>query len=48
MLITRLVFEHYWDKTMQNEIIFSSSQGRKVWNTLDSIAHNYDHGEKPD
>ncbi|MBS0849992.1 carbon starvation induced protein CsiD [Citrobacter sp. JGM124] len=32
---------------MQNEIIFSSSQGRKVWNTLDSIAHNYDQEKNP-
>jgi len=41
------MFEHYWDKTMQNEIIFSSSQGRKVWNALDRIAHNYDQEANP-
>lgn len=41
------MFEHYWDKTMQNEIIFSSSQGHKVWNTLDRIAHNYDQEKNP-
>lgn len=27
---------------MQNEIVFSSRQGREVWNALDRIAHNYD------
>ena len=32
---------------MQNEIVFSSSQGRKVWNALDRIAHNYDQEKNP-
>lgn len=32
---------------MQNEIIFSSGQGRNVWNTLDSITHEYDQEESP-
>lgn len=32
---------------MDNEIIFSSRQGRKVWNTLDRIAHKYDQEETP-
>jgi len=41
------MFEHYWDNAMQNEIIFSSSQGRKVWNTLDRIAHDYDQEINP-
>jgi len=32
---------------MHNEIVFSSRQGRKVWNALDRIAHNYDQEETP-
>ncbi|WP_300002510.1 carbon starvation induced protein CsiD [uncultured Cedecea sp.] len=32
---------------MQNEIVFSSRQGRKVWNTLNSVAHNYDQEDTP-
>lgn len=32
---------------MHNEIVFSSRQGRKVWNALDRIAHDYDQEETP-
>lgn len=32
---------------MHNEIIFSSTQGRDVWDALDKIADNYDQEETP-
>ena len=32
---------------MHNEIIFSSREGRKVWNTLDRIAHKFDQEKTP-
>ncbi|MCS3433546.1 TauD/TfdA family dioxygenase [Klebsiella sp. BIGb0407] len=32
---------------MHNEIVFSSRQGRNVWNALNRIAHNYDQEETP-
>jgi len=41
------MFEYCWDEAMHNEIVFSSRQGRKVWNTLDRIAHNYDQEKTP-